>query len=371
MQEERREYLSLQIVTYIGNKRRLLPYIDVEVKAIYEALGARKLNTCDLFSGSGIVSRLLKKYSSKVIANDLEDYSSLLNSCYLTNEIDFDKERYRSLRELIYSRLNEEMVEGIICKNYAPKDDSKIEPHERVFYTRENALRIDTFRALIDELIPQDFKQFFLAPLITEASIHTNTGGVFKGFYKAEGKGQFGGSARNALDRILGRIELNEPVLSCFLADYEVHCLDALKCVKELKERNIVLDLCYLDPPYNQHPYGSNYFMLNIILKNRLDGKLSKVSGIEEGWKRSNYNNKLKALSELESVVREVASKYLIISYNSEGFIGYEEMVAMLERYGKLEIREVKYNTYRASRNLHKRSRYVSEYLFILKKSLA
>ena len=74
---------------------------------------------------------------------------------------------------------------------------------------------IDTYRALIDEWVTEEgLKKFFLAPLITEASIHVNTSGVFKGFYKDKrtGIGCFGASGKNALKRILGRIELKAPV---------------------------------------------------------------------------------------------------------------------------------------------------------------
>lgn len=371
MQEEKREYLREQIITYIGNKRKLLPYIDIEVKKICSKLGKKPLITCDLFSGSGIVARLLKRYSSLIIANDLEEYSAIINSCYLTNAEDFAKSEYVRLKKLIYEELEDSLSEGIIAKNYAPKNSFNIKAGERVFYSRENALRIDTFRCLIDKLVPEELQKFFLAPLITEASIHTNTGGVFKGFYKSNGIGQFGGKGRNALERILGLIELNEPVLSNFSSSFRVLTEDALKAATILKEEGVKLDICYIDPPYNEHPYGSNYFMLNLILKNRIDGKLSKTSGIEEGWKRSAYNNKLLALKELESVISLIDATYLIISYNSEGNIMYEDMVMMLSKYGELEIRDIKYNAFRASRNLHKRERYVSEYLFILKKSLA
>ncbi|MDR0684304.1 MAG: DNA adenine methylase [Spirochaetaceae bacterium] len=37
---------------------------------------------------------------------------------------------------------------------------------------------------------------------------------------------------------------------------------DSNKIINNIPE----VDLAYLDPPYNQHPYGSNYFMLNLIL---------------------------------------------------------------------------------------------------------
>ena len=76
------------------------------------------------------------------------------------------------------------MEDGIISRLYAPKDTNNIQPNERVFYTRENAILLDTYRTAIQEVCPENYKKFFLAPLLSQASIHTNTSGVFKGFYK-------------------------------------------------------------------------------------------------------------------------------------------------------------------------------------------
>ena len=59
------EYLSKQIITYIGNKRSLLPFIETGVLQVMGRLGKSKLTTVDLFSGSGVVSRMLKKYSKE------------------------------------------------------------------------------------------------------------------------------------------------------------------------------------------------------------------------------------------------------------------------------------------------------------------
>ena len=52
------------------------------------------------------------------------------------------------------------------------------------------------------------------------------------------------------------------------------------------------VDVAYLDPPYNQHPYGSNYFMLNLLASGREPAaeELSQVSGIPKNWNRSHYN---------------------------------------------------------------------------------
>ncbi|MBQ0038969.1 MAG: DNA adenine methylase, partial [Treponema sp.] len=72
---ENNDFLTTQIITYIGNKRILIGHIQKEIELIKEKLNKKKLVCADLFSGSGIVARMLKQHSSLVIANDLENYS--------------------------------------------------------------------------------------------------------------------------------------------------------------------------------------------------------------------------------------------------------------------------------------------------------
>lgn len=370
--EENKDFLTTQIITYLGNKRSLIGNIEKEIIEIENKIGNRignkKLVCADIFSGSGIVARMLKKHSSKLIVNDLENYSSLINSCYLINKDDYPAEICTELRKEIERKCEEKKYPGIISKNYAPQDDNNILQGERVFYTHENALLIDTYRKLIDETVKEEnLKKFFLAPLITEASIHVNTSGVFKGFYKDKdtGIGCFGAAGKNALTRIFGKIQLKEPVFSNFNSELEIYQKDAMELSKELKN----LDIAYLDPPpYNQHPYGSNYFMLNLIIKNKLDVEISKVSGITQDWNRSVFNKQNSALKSMEEIIASLSSKFIIISYNSEGFITFDEMSEMLKKYGKLKTVEITYNTFRGSRNLQNRDLHVCEYLFILEK---
>ena len=367
---ENPDFLSTQIITYIGNKRALIGTIQDELVRIKKESGLSECTMADLFSGSGIVARMMKAHASHLTVNDLEQYSYIINSCYLTNKSDFETvgAEYARLKRIIEEKVAAQKIPGLITQNYAPADESNITAEDRVFYTRENALLIDTYRALIDEVVSgnsAEMSKFFLAPLITEASVHTNTSGVFKGFYKdKQGKGCYGGVGKNALSRILGKIELKTPIFSNFECPVYVLRKDAVVLAHELEETDIV----YLDPPYNQHPYGSNYFMLNTILENRITAPISKVSGIVSDWNRSVFNKKKTAFVSLEEIVASLHARYVVISYNSEGFITYDEMISMLKKYGELTTREILYNTFRGSRNLSNRNIHVSEYLFTIKK---
>src|SRR5574344_410301 len=363
---ENEKYLTEQIITYIGNKRSLLDFIGSGVKIVQKDLKKDKLDIVDIFSGSGIVSRYLKKYSNSLTTNDLEDYSYILNKCYLSNKSEIDYDKLISSYNYLQEKLNGELNSGFITKLYAPKDTNNIKKGERVFYTTRNAMYIDTCRQLINEL-PEDIRPYFIAPLITEASKKNNTGGVFKGFYKNKsGIGQFGGDAKNALQRIMANIDLPFPLFS----NYECKVINYKEDANELAKKLPVADLVYMDPPYNQHPYGSNYFMLNLISNYNEPKDVSKVSGIPKNWNHSEYNQKKEALAAMCNLCNNVNAKYILISFNSEGFISKKEMQTMLSKIGKVTTLEKKYNAYRASRNLKNRNIYVYEYLFLVKKGL-
>ena len=363
--EENPRFLTEQILTYIGNKRTLLPMIGEALRVVQGELGHPKLKLFDVFAGSGVVSRFFKKSAHCLFVNDLEAYSTICNSCYLTNRSTVDvRELEANLGEL-KQRIEGNLHSGFITELYAPKDEQNIQKGERVFYTVRNAQFIDTARQEI-ALLPADIQKFFLAPLLYGASVHNNTSGVFKGFYKnKEGIGQYGGTGRNALTRILGNIELQLPVFSNFECNVVVTQKDALHAALEMPQE---VDLAYLDPPYNQHPYGSNYFMLNLILDYQRPEGISSVSGIPPGWNHSPYNRRDKALEALTSLIDNLRAKYILLSYNSEGFVHYKELMTALSSLGEVKVMSANYNTFRGSRNLRDRDIHVKEFLFLLKK---
>jgi adenine-specific DNA-methyltransferase len=363
---ENGDYLRQQLITYIGNKRALLDFIGAGLGTIQKRLGKKKLAIFDVFSGSGIAARYFKRFADLLLVNDLEKYSAVINRCYLSNRDETDLDQLREYHRGITERLSLGPLErGIIAEYYAPPEGRSILRNDRVFYTPRNAMYIDTARRLIEEL-PEWARKFFIAPLLSEVSIHANTSGVFKGFYKNRetGIGQFGGKNGDALSRITGDITLPFPVFSNFRTDLVVYNGDANRIIDTAPE----VDAAYLDPPYNQHPYGSNYFMLNLVLDYRPPENASRVSGIPGGWNRSEYNREKQALGTLRDLVERIRAKYLLISFNSEGFIGLDEMREMLKKQGRVEVLETGYRCFRGSRNLRGRNLHVREYLYLLEK---
>ena len=356
-----------QIITYIGNKRALLGPIGRAVAQVQCTLNKQKLRVFDGFSGSGVVSRLFKSVSDHLTVNDIEPYARVVGKCFLTNRGEIDT---KSLSEIV-NGLNcmvDEQREyncGFIERLYAPADDESIQLNERVFYTQDNARRLDSFRALIGEQDPLFF-DLLMGPLLGAASVHANTAGVFKGFYKdkATGKGRFGGSGEDALQRIKAQVRLQAPILSCFECNVEVHQRDTNELIRERGD----FDLAYFDPPYNQHPYGSNYFMLNLLVHYNEPKNVSSVSGIPSDWNRSSYNQRRRALESLADALYNVDAHYILLSYNDEGFVSPDALRRLLEQLGPIQEFQLKYNAFRGSRNLRGRKLHVTEHLFLVQK---
>ena len=384
LNKENKEYLESQLITYIGNKRALLDFIAQGVQKVQKKLKKEKLECLDIFCGSGIVARFLKQFSSVLKVNDLEEYSAIINRCYLANLTDKQKTDLKKYYDILIKAVDKRMNElelqrknetykhpGFISELYSPSDQDNIKKEERCFYTPYNANYIDVCRQLIDEKIPAEYRDYFIAPLLSEASIHANTAGIFKGFYKNSktGTGQFGGNGKNALTRIMGRISLPFPVFSDFSCPVQVFNQNANELAGNPELGSF--DLAYFDPPYNQHPYGSNYFMLNLIAKyERPDTDfISRVSGIPRDWNRSDYNKKKKVSEVFFDLVNKVDARFVLISFNSEGFISKEDMIKGLSECGKLEVLESRYNAFRGSRNLANREIHVKEFLFLVEKN--
>ncbi len=358
-------FFQEQLITYLGNKRSLLPFLNRGIETVKKQLNKEKLRAMDGFAGSGVVSRLLKFHCSDLVVNDLERYSYLVNKCYLSNPNEVDIDYIRNTIHNFNSVADKDLIAGFITSNYAPDDDNDIKANERVFYTNRNARFLDTIKRKIYSDVPEDMQHFFLAPLIVQASIHTNTSGVFKGFHKKDGIGHFGGKGENALTRIKADIKLDIPTLRNTDCNVTIFQQD----INELVKKDTIFDLVYYDPPYNQHPYGSNYFMLNILAdKAEVIDIQNGVSGIAENWNRSAYNKRIQAIEAMDDLIKNTKAKYILISYNNEGIIPYDDFLNILKKYGETTLLEQDYNTYRGSRNLNARNIKVKELLWILKK---
>ena len=359
-------FIHQKMITYLGNKRKLIPEIEKIVRSISKG---KKLTIFDAFAGSSVVSRLFTKYSHLLYSNDMELYSYIINQCFLITPNEFQVEMIRNhIQHMNHLAEHGPFQEGIITKLYAPKETFDIQKGERCFYTRENALIIDTLRNYIESHVESHLFPYCITPLLIQASIHVNTSGQFKGFHKNKetGLGQWGGSGENDLKRILGAIKLEMPVWSKDTYEPHISQKDTNVLIDELPS---YFDIIYLDPPYNQHSYSNNYYMLNIIIENKEPKEISDVSGIPVDWNRSLYNYKKSATEAMETLLQKSMekSKYVILSYNNEGIITKEEWETLLEPYQVEEIK-IRYDTYKGSRNLKRRSNKVIEIMYVIQK---
>ena len=374
------EYLFNQLFPYIGNKRKLLPLIfEAIMKCSVEAIHELPLQFVDLFSGSGVVSRLAKKLGFQVFSNDWEPYSYFYNHAYI------EQNEYPEFKELggiekVFKYLNSlEGVHGYISEYYCPWDDKNPDiEKERMFYTHKNGMKIDAMREKIYAwekagLINPAEKAILLASFIYSASYVSNTSGVFKGFHNG-----WGGRTGTALYRILSDIELISPVLFDNKLKNKVFQLNAQDLVGKLNEK---INIAYLDPPYNQHPYGSNYHILNTISlwdkpeinKSILvNGKKTNKSAIRTDWRterRSAYNYKDDATNALDKLVQTIQSDYILLSYSTDGHMDLKDVLELLADNGKLSMVTKSYKRYRVSTQRMSEKPYNVETVLILDKN--
>jgi len=355
------------MITYIGNKRKLVPWIMEIIQSIYNDLDGKPLRMFDAFAGSGVISRALIPFCYELHSNDMEFYSYILLKCFLETPTEIQKEQIHFHFQQITEYCQSHSQIHFITQLYSPLDTSSPQPNERCFYTRENAILIDTILHYIFNYIPTDLQHYLLAPLLIKASIHVNTAGVFRGFYKKNGIGHFGGTGENALERILAPIQLSLPIWSSYPSRSFCHHSDTLTLLPTFSDK--YFDIIYLDPPYNEHPYGSNYFMLNLIASNQQPTEYSRVSGIPKEWNKSTFNGRNSVFQSMLDLLKLSIQKsnIVLLSYNNEGLISDDEWVQIWnELKCSPKIFKKTYDAYHGSRNLSSRNKTVYEILYLI-----
>jgi adenine-specific DNA-methyltransferase len=186
--------------------------------------------------------------------------------------------------------------------------------------------------------------------MLYATSYVSNTSGVFKGFHNG-----WGGQTGTALYRILSRFELRPAV---FFDNGEVNRTyqeDATDLARWLRRGRP--DLVYLDPPYNQHPYGSNYHVLNSVAlwdKPALSPTITKgdKAAIRTDWRterRSKYNHRSEATQEFGELLDTLNARWILTSYSTDGMIPLEDLVRIACGRGRTEVVLKGYKRYRVS----------------------
>jgi len=311
----------------------------------------------DAFSGSGVVARLAKSLGFRVIANDWEPYSFYLNFCSVACNRAPAFSALGGLENVIHHLNCLPPVAGYIAAHYCPSDDERYDPAtERMFYTQENGRRIDAIRERIAEwkssgAIDDREEAVLLAPLIYQASYCSNTSGVFKGFHRG-----WGGATKTAWYRIRSKLTLRVPVLWDNGCENVVLREDANSLLDSVEA-----DIAYLDPPYNQHQYGSNYHLLNTVALwdkppvsvgfNHGDDGNGK-SAIRMDWRterRSLYCYRRSASHAFRELVAGTKARFILVSYSTDGIIPLDDLLETLSDRGELSVVTQRYKRYRVS----------------------
>ncbi|SJZ96284.1 adenine-specific DNA-methyltransferase [Treponema berlinense] len=333
-------------MNYIGSKLKLCQHFLPETIKSVCGTDLSQKTFCDIFAGTGIVGRTFKTSVKKVISNDIEYYSYILNKNYIEN--------HRPLKnaENLVSELNELSfcVDGFIYKNYCLGGNG-----ERQYFSDENGKKIDSIRIKIEEWknngkINKSMYYFLLASLLESADKVANTASVYGAYLKNLKK-----SAKKQMILESADFELNDN-------EHEVFKSDANELITRISG-----DILYLDPPYNTRQYGANYHILNTIAEYKPFVPKGKT-GLRE-YTRSKYCSVSSVKEEFENLIKNANFKYIFLSYNNEGLMSVEDVRRIMRKYGRYDLAQTDYQRFKADSNRFNKAKSTVEYLHILEKN--
>lgn len=333
-------------MNYIGSKLTLLPFLKSVISDLAGGDIADKV-LCDLFAGTGVVGRDFKSEVRKVISNDWEYYSYVLNRNYIGNKEPIkEKQHY-----LDYLNEIKSIDSGFIYRNYCLGSGSG-----RQYFSDDNGKKIDAARTQIELWydegeINDDLYYFLLCSLLESADKYANTASVYGAFLKSLKK-----TAQRPLKITASEFEVSGN-------PHEVYQEDANTLIRKIKG-----DILYMDPPYNERQYGANYHMLNTMAEYKPFSPKGKT-GLRD-YRRSCFCKKSEVQDRLEDILANASFRYIVLSYNNEGLMPFDTIRKIMEKYGYYDCVEKQYNRFRADKEesrKHKADKTI-EYVHILEK---
>ncbi len=304
------------MIKYLGSKRTLVPLIRRTVAAIAPAR-----SVIDLFSGTSRVGHALKADGLQVFANDHNAYAVTLAHCYV--QVD-RPDVERQVRQLVDEFNALPGQPGYACSVWCEQSR---------FFHPANGARIDAIReAIAAKALPPDLHAVLLVSLMEAADRVDSTTGVQMAYLK-----QWAARAHNPL-------ELRVPALlpQARSGKGRAHQLDALDAVKQLSA-----DVAYLDPPYNAHKYLGNYHIWESLVlwdKPEVYGTACKRADVKT--RKSAFNSSVAAAAAMQQVIDGVQARWLLVSFNNEGFFDRAQLEAMLARRGPVAVIQTDFKRY-------------------------
>lgn len=307
------------------------------------------LTLFDAFCGTGAVSDRLKNKFNLVINDNLKWATVYTAGRLYASSCHFERLGFDPFAFLNQS---DEKVQGFIYKNYAPTESS------RMYFTPENAARIDYFRKQIEEwhknkLLSEAEYMLLLASLVESVSRVSNTAGVYGAFLK-----KWDGRALKPIEFIKPAYNACDSLNIKIYNDKTENIISDVKC-----------DILYLDPPYTQNQYGTQYHLLETLILND-HPSVSKVTGSRPVMPmRSDWSKEYKAHILLDKIIANTTARYIVMSYNNDGLMSKEYIEAVMKRYGKPETyccKKISYKKYQNWKSQNHKEHF--EYLFFVEK---
>jgi adenine-specific DNA-methyltransferase len=299
------------MIKYLGSKRRLVPALA----ALAAASGAR--TALDLFCGTTRVSQAFKGLGLEVTAVDSARCAHVLARCYVATDPD-GSPAIRGQARAAVDRLNALPGKpGYVTETFCT--DAR-------YFQPANGARIDAVRDAIEsEFSDSPLWPVLLTSLLEAADRVDSTTGLQMAYLK-----QWAPRAERPLT-------LRVPDL---LAGPGAAVRgDALAMVGTTALPDV--DLAYLDPPYNQHRYDSNYHVWETLVAwDAPDhyGVACKRSDLRDPANRSAFNGRRTMPTALAEVVTLVAAEVVVLSYNNESWLTYEELHDLCAARGHVEV---------------------------------
>ena len=339
--------VGVKRMRFIGNKELIVPEIVNLLKE--KNLLNKNLTFFDAFCGTGAVSDALKD-SFNLIVNDLLKWCTIYTvGRVCSSNCRFDKLGFDPFE---FFNTNDNKIEGFFFKNYSPGGS------KRMFFSSENAARIDYFRNTIEEWkklnkISNNEYNFLLSCLIESVSRVSNTAGVYGAFLKHWDP------------------RATKPILFCKVATKSSKYKSILSFNKRIEDivEDINCDILYIDPPYTQNQYGTQYHLIETLIFND-SPNISPITGSRStSPMRSDWSKNYKAHILLDKILSKTKAKYIVFSYSTDGLMPKDFIDASLKRYGKPETYTCKKIAYKKYKNFKCNGpKEHFEYLFFIEK---